>query len=208
MDPTLVSSATVRSDTGALIPMATTGPTWLEGTRVTARANKYDLEDASYSWQSVTVSGTNVVDAGRQDFTPAPTAAVTVVGQFHDLTVVGIRRAAGPRRRRPGGHHPPRWHGPGRSRWTATTRQSSRTCPGAPIKRRSPREHRSSGTTRSGSPVTSRCRAPVISPVDIAILGGSLMVFALGLVLIGRRHLRRRLVAPFRPAALAEAEAR
>ena len=35
------------------------------------------------------IAGSNVVDAGRQSFTPATNPDITVHGQFHDLTVTG-----------------------------------------------------------------------------------------------------------------------
>jgi len=207
IDPTTVTSATVRSDSGALIPMTATGPTWLEGTRVVARGNQYDLEDVSYSWQNVTVSGSNVVDAGRQNFTPAQSAAVTVAGQFHDLTIAGfdailghgadgqavITLPDGSVRELPlGRDHPAVFAHLPRGTYEATISA------GASIVG----DHQ----VRLSRDVT--LRAPVISPIDIVILGGSVVVVALGLLLIGRRQLRRRLVSPFRPATLVDAEAR
>ena len=90
IDAGQVSAATARSDTGEIVTIAPTGTTWLEGIRVTSRPNApIELQDVAYSWQSVVVAGTNVVDAGRQSFTPATNPDVTVQGQFHDLTVTG-----------------------------------------------------------------------------------------------------------------------
>jgi len=206
IDPAMVTSATVRSDTGAVLPIATAGPTWLEAIRP-SRGNKYEVENVSYSWQSMTISGTNVVDAGRQSFTPAQTPDVTVVGQFHDLTVVGYDALLG--------------HGAGE--------QAVLTLPDGTV-RAAPLDgdhgvvfpHLPRGTYQvtitAGASIVGdhqvrlsrdvTLRAPVISAVDIAILAGSLVLVAVGLVIIGRRHLARRLVAPFRPEALAEVEVR
>ena len=205
VDPSAVSSATARSDTGAVVSLAPTGPTWLEGTRVTARSNKYELENVTYSWQSVVVSGTNVVDAGQQSFTPATNADVTGVGQFHDLTVAGydalLGRGAGEQAvitlpdgtvrsaRLDSAHSAVFPHLP-RGTYQATVTAGASVVGGQQV--------------RLSRDIT--VRTPVISPIDIAILLGLIVLVAGGLILVGHRQVRRRLLAPFRPADPAEVE--
>lgn len=82
-----ISAVKIKSDGGQLLDLPTAAPIWLDGTLPTYRKSTLVESDVSYSLQSVIVSGTNIVDAGRQKFTPAKAATVTFTGQFHDLTV-------------------------------------------------------------------------------------------------------------------------
>jgi len=205
IDPSEISSAAARSDTGAVVSLAPSGPTWLEGTRVTARSNKYELQNVTYSWQSVVVSGTNVVDAGRQSFTPATNADVTGVGQFHDLTVAGYDAVLG----RGAGEQAVITLPDGTVRSARLDSAHSAVFPHLP--RGTYRATVTAGASVVGDQQVrlSRditVRATVISPIDIAILLGLLVLVAGGLILVGRRHVRRRLLAPFRPADPAEVE--
>jgi hypothetical protein len=205
IDPSEISSAAARSDTGAVVSLAPSGPTWLEGTRVTARSNKYELQNVTYSWQSVVVSGTNVVDAGRQSFTPATNADVTGVGQFHDLTVAGYDAVLG----RGAGEQAVITLPDGTVRSARLDSAHSAVFPHLP--RGTYRATVTAGASVVGDQQVrlSRditVRATVISPIDIAILLGLLVLVAGGLILVGRRHVRRRLLAPFRPADPAELE--
>jgi hypothetical protein len=205
IDPGEVSSATARSDTGAVVSLAPSGPTWLEGTRVTARSSKYELQNVTYSWQSVLVSGTNVVDAGRQSFTPATNADVTGIGQFHDLTVAGYDALFG----RGAGEQAVITLPDGTVRSTRLDGAHSAVFPHLP------RGTYQATVTAGASVVGAQqvrlsrditVRALVISPADIAILLGSLVLIAGGLILVGHRRVRRRLLAPFRPSDPAHVE--
>jgi hypothetical protein len=87
LDLTRVSSVTLRSDSGELLTLPTSGPVWLAGQVPEYRDSTMVGNDVSYSLQSIMMNGTNIVDAGRQRFTPASATAVTFIGQLHTLTI-------------------------------------------------------------------------------------------------------------------------
>jgi hypothetical protein len=87
VDPSRISSVTVRTDTGTVVPMPAVGTIWLDGTLPRYRGSSLDIREASYSVQTVMVSGTNTVDVGQQTFRPAKTSEVVVTAKFFDLTV-------------------------------------------------------------------------------------------------------------------------
>jgi hypothetical protein len=89
LDPTLVSAITARSDSGQLVNLPLTGPTWLDGVRPAYHHSTLSAEPVTYSLQSVMVRGTNVVDAGRQSFAPSVTSNPTFTTQFHNLKITG-----------------------------------------------------------------------------------------------------------------------
>lgn len=199
IDPGQVSSATARSDTGAVIPIASSGPTWVESTRVVYHSNTLEMQDASYSWQSVVVSGTNVVDVGRQSFTPSSTPVVTVVGQYYDLTVSGYDAMLG--------------HGAGDEVLVTFPDGEVRTAPlngdhsatFGHLPRGTYQVTVNAGSSIVGSHQVRLSRSttlnvPIISAADIAIVAGSVISLAIGLVLVGRKNIRRRVTAPFRAA--------
>ena len=193
IDPGLVSSATARSDTGAVVPIASSGPTWVESTRVVYHSNTLEMQDASYSWQSVVVSGTNVVDVGRQSFTPSSTPVITVVGEYYDLTVSGydagdealVTFPDGEVRTAPldGDHSATFGHLP-RGTYQVTVNAGSSIV----------------GSHQVRLSRSTTLNVPIISAVDIAIVAGSVLSLGIGLVLVGRKSIRRRVIAPFRAA--------
>jgi len=77
----------VKSDSGQLVDFPKNGTIWLDGTLPTYRKSELVESDVTYSLQSVMMGGTNIVDAGRQRFSPAKSSTVTFTGQFFDLTV-------------------------------------------------------------------------------------------------------------------------
>jgi hypothetical protein len=89
LDPADVSSITARSDTGAMVSLPLTTPTWLDGFQPVFHHSVLSVRPVSYSLQSVIVRGTNVVDAGRQTFTPTTTVNPTFTTQFHNLVITG-----------------------------------------------------------------------------------------------------------------------
>jgi hypothetical protein len=89
LDPALVSSITARSDSGAMVSLPLTTATWLDGFQPVFHHSVLSVKPVSYSLQSVIVRGTNVVDAGRQTFTPTTTVNPTFTTQFHDLVITG-----------------------------------------------------------------------------------------------------------------------
>ncbi|HKT04200.1 MAG TPA: hypothetical protein VJT31_32145 [Rugosimonospora sp.] len=87
LDLSRVSAVTVKSDTGRILPLPTTGAVWLDGITPEYRRSALVESTVYYSVQALTMSGTNIVDAGKQRFTPAQGQRVTVTGQLHDLTI-------------------------------------------------------------------------------------------------------------------------
>jgi hypothetical protein len=87
IDPSRISAVTVRTETGTVETMPTVGTRWFDAIVPLYRGSVLDTRDASYSIQSVMVSGTNTVDVGQQTFTPAKTSEVVVTTKFFDLTV-------------------------------------------------------------------------------------------------------------------------
>jgi hypothetical protein len=84
-----VTRATVRSDTGDVMNIPSAGSVWLPETRIVSKSNKLSVVNVRYTWQSVIVSGTSVLDSGRQSFVPAKSPMITATGRFHDLTING-----------------------------------------------------------------------------------------------------------------------
>jgi hypothetical protein len=80
---------TARSENGSIVNLPLTSPTWLDAMRPSFHHSVLSAEPVTYSLQTVMVRGTNVVDAGRQTFTPAATVNPTFTTQFHDLVITG-----------------------------------------------------------------------------------------------------------------------
>jgi hypothetical protein len=190
--PEQVTAAVARSDTGGLFPIAPQGHTWLDSRRVVYRGGVLSREAVSYSWQNVTVGGTNVVDAGRQTFQPAARPDVTVAGQFYDLTVRGYDALLRT--------------GAGTAAVVTTPDGSIRThnldTAHQVTLRDLPRGVYSVALEAGGSVVAARevrlsrdlvVDVAAISTTDMAIVGGAGLTVAVGLLLAGRRSLRRRL---------------
>src|SRR5439155_14142918 len=81
------SSVTVKSDTGQAVPLPKTGEIWLDGTTPQYRKSTLVESTVYYSVQSLVMGGSDIVDAGKQRFTPASGPSVTVTGQLHDLSI-------------------------------------------------------------------------------------------------------------------------
>jgi hypothetical protein len=206
IDAARVSAATARSDNGEIVTIAPTGTSWLDSVRVNYRPNApIALQDVAYTWQSVVIAGSNVVDAGRQSFTPATNPDITVQGQFHDLTVTGYDALLG----------------------YATGTDAVVTFPDgtvlakpldsndAAVFPRLPRGTYRAQVTAGWSIVAnqqvrlsreSTVSVPVISPYDMAIVLGSITATALGLLLIGRKKTRQRIFGQDRRTRMTEIE--
>jgi hypothetical protein len=89
LDPADVQSIVARSDNGSMVNLPLTSPTWLDATRPAFHHSIMSAEPVTYSLQTVMVRGTNVVDAGRQTFTPTTTVNPTFTTQFYDLVITG-----------------------------------------------------------------------------------------------------------------------
>jgi hypothetical protein len=89
LNPAEVNSVVARSDNGSMVDLPLTSPTWLDAERPSFHHSILSAEPVTYSLQTVMVRGTNVVDAGRQTFTPTTTANPTFTTQFYDLVITG-----------------------------------------------------------------------------------------------------------------------
>jgi hypothetical protein len=206
VDPREVSSATARSETGAIVEIAPTGTTWLQGIRVDQRQGwPLELRHLSYTWQTVLIAGSNVVDTGRQSFIPADNPNITAEGHFHDLTISGhdalLRYPAGARAiiTFPDGSlrsavmdndHPAVFAHLPRGTYQARVEAGSSIV----------------ATQQIRLSRDSTLSVAVIGPFDIAILVGGVSAVAAALVLIGRRNARTRIAAPVPPPTAAQAE--
>ncbi len=206
IDAGQVSAATARSDTGEIVKIAPTGTSWLDSVRVNYRPNApIELQNVSYTWHSVMIAGSNVVDAGRQSFTPATNPDITVQGQFHDLTVTGYDALLG--------------YGTGADAVITFPDGTIQTKPlgtnDAAVFARLPRGTYKAQVTAGSSIVASQqlrlsrestVSVPVISPLDVAIVLGSITLVALALVLIGRKKTRHRVLGQVRQRKMTKAE--
>src|SRR5258706_148824 len=77
----------VRSTQREMLDFPQDGTIWLTGSVPTYRSSSVVVNDGSYSLQSVVVNGANIVDSGRQRFTPVKAPTVAFTGQLHNLTV-------------------------------------------------------------------------------------------------------------------------
>ena len=78
---------TVRSDTGLAAKLNPAGSTWLTCQTPIYRGSTIISQPLKYSVQSVETSGTNVVQAGRDQFEPVTNASPAIVGYFYDLRI-------------------------------------------------------------------------------------------------------------------------
>ncbi|MGS0687634.1 hypothetical protein ACVBEQ_21160 [Nakamurella sp. GG22] len=197
VDPARVSAVTARSSTGATVTVSPTGKTWLESNRVIYRSSvDLQVEELSYSWQSVLVDGSNVIDSGRQSFIPAETTAPTVEGQFHDLTVSA---------------HDALFGFPTGTEVVLTFPDGSVQVAPMADSGTAVFSHIPRGTyqavVRAGPAIINSehlrlsrdvtVAVPVISILDLAVLTVALAFIAIGVLLIGRRTLRSKILRPF-----------
>lgn len=206
VDQDRVSAATARSSTGATVTISPTGKTWLESSQVIYRSSvDLEVETPSYSWQSVIVDGSNIIDSGRQSFTPAQTTAPTVQGQFHDLTVTAHDALFGS----PAGAEVVLTFPDGSVR--STPMGETRTAVFSHIPRGTYQAVVHAGPAivntqhlRLSRDIT--VAVPVISILDIAVLITVLALVSVGLLLIGRKTLRRRVLSSFTVLRAAKAD--
>lgn len=201
-----VSAATARSSTGATVDISPTGRTWLESNHVIYRSSvDLEVEKPSYSWQSVVVSGSNIIDSGRQSFTPAETTTPMVQGQFHDLTVTAHDALFGS----PAGVEVVLTFPDGSTQ--STPMGESRTAVFSHLPRGSYQ-----AVVRAGPAIvnTQHLRlsrditvaVPVISILDIAVLVTVATLIGVGMLLIGRKTFRRKVLKPLTVLRAAKAD--
>ena len=197
VDAGRVSVTEVKSSTGKVLDLPPNGTAWLDASLPVYRKSVLSSSDVSYSLQSVVIDGTNVVDAGRQRFSPAESRTVTFTGQFYDLTV-GAHDALFKNRlgtkaviTKPDGTRHVVPFGPDRS---VTVAHLPRGTYGVDVEVRS-------GTVFADQIVLSRTRAVdllAVSVRDQALVACAVLLAAVGLLLVGRAHWRRFLFAPGR----------
>ena len=176
-------------------------PRWLYSRRVSSIGGRLVLKDVGYALQRVTVLGADVVNAGQQTFSPERDRAVSFSLAFFTLTIRGedalFGSATGSRARLvlPNGDVR-----------TLVLRDGRAVVPALP--RGSYRITLEGGGFPIAEPLllsrTQVAVVPVVTYLDIVAVGGTLLVLAVGLLLLGRPYLARRagarLAAHARPA--------
>jgi hypothetical protein len=143
----------------------------------------------------MTVDGTNVVDAGKQRFQPSKGGDVTFTGQFHDLTITAHDALSNGRVATTAVVTAP----DGRVRTVPFGRDHTATVSGLPRGNYVVDVKGADGVVFTEQFTLSRDKSVdvmVASVRDLALTASFGLVFVLGLLLAGRRHLRRRLRAP------------
>lgn len=188
-----VSDVTVKNDAGQLQRLPKDGTIWLDGTVPGYRKSQLVEDPVYYSVQTLMMSGTNIVDSGKQRFTPADAPSVTVTGQLHDLTVTARDVLFGT---------------PLGTRAVVTGPDGAvETVPfdatHTAVLRNMPRGgyHVSVAGVRGlaldeqvGLSRDQALQMAVVSPGDLAAVGGALLLVATVLLFVGRRWLRRPFV--------------
>jgi len=197
-----ISQAVARSDTGAEVAIKPDVPVWLGETKVTYRNGSLSASKVTYAWQKVVVKGSNIVDAGKQTFTPATQPEVKVVGQFHDLTVAGSDAVFGSA----AGTAATLTYPDGTTETSAVSGDQQVRFNHLPrgtyqVKLDAGSAIVANHNVRLSKNVT--VSVPVISVADIALVVGAALLVMLGVVLAGRRHLVTRWIAPLKTRRLA-----
>ena len=195
--PTEVDSVVARSDNGSMVNLPLTSPTWLDATRPVYHHSILSAEPVTYSLQTVMVRGTNVVDAGRQTFTPTTTVNPTFTTQFYDLVITG--------------HDAIFKSGLGTSATVTFPDGGKLTVPlnaehTAKLSNLPRGNYKVTldagraivGVQQFGLSKDKTADLIVISAVDLAILVGVLLIVAIALLVIGRQYWRRLLTLPRR----------
>ncbi|MBO1330985.1 hypothetical protein [Streptomyces sp. VRA16 Mangrove soil] len=189
-----IPRVTLRADTGATVRVTVGRPVWLDGLLPVYRKSVLTVRRVRYALVDAAAYGANTVDSGRQRFVPARGAAeVVFTTPFHDLSVSGRDAVFGSHAGRrvrvvlPDGSV--REVGFGTDR-TAVVRD-------LPHGRYDIEITGAQGLGARQSVRLSRdqaVRVRVVSRADLLLAGGALLVFAGGLLGVGRllRHRLRR----------------
>jgi hypothetical protein len=163
-------------------------PRWFFSRRATSIRGQVKLKDVDYAVERVTVLGSNVVNAGQQTVSPEHDRAVRLQLAFFTLTVRGEDALFGSSE----GTH-------ARLELPNGAVRELTLVDGAAVVRSLPRgSYRITldGAYRIPQPlVLSRSQVavvPVVTYLDISVVGGGLLALALGLLLVGRPYLARR----------------
>jgi hypothetical protein len=167
-------------------------PRWLFARRVSLVRGRIVVKNIDYALQRVTVLGSDVVHAGQQSFTPAKQRSVTFTLGFYTLTIRGEDALFG----------------------SSVSGRARLELPNGSVRMLSlvngqatlaslPRGNYSitlkGGAYSFSQPlVLSRAQVavvPLVTYLDVLVVGGGLLVVAIGLVLVGRPYLARRAAA-------------
>jgi hypothetical protein len=164
-------------------------PRWLFARRVSLVRGRIVVKKIDYALQRVTVLGSDVVHAGQQTFTPATQRSVRFTLGFYTLTVRGEDALFGSsvsgraRLELPNGSV---------RMLTLVNGQTSL----ASLPRGNYSITLKGGAYSFSQPlVLSRAQVavvPLVTYLDVLVVGGGLLVLAIGLVLVGRPYLARR----------------
>ena len=164
-------------------------PRWLFSRRVGSIRGRLVLKDVGYTLQRVTVLGADVVNAGQQTFAPERERAVKFALAFFTLTIRGEDALFG----------------------SSTGSRASLELPNGDVRKLAlvngravipslPRGSYRITLEGGGYPLAaplllSRSQVavvPVVTYLDLVVIGGGLLVLAVGLLLVGRPYLARR----------------
>jgi hypothetical protein len=187
-----ISAVKIKSDAGQVLDFPKNGTIWLDGTLPAYRKSELVENDIVYSLQSVVLGGTNIVDAGRQKFSPAKSPTVTFTGQFYDLTV----RAHDAMFSSNTGSQAKVTYPDGRVRSVPLGSSGTATLQGLPRGQYKVTITGGGGVVLAEVFVLSRDKeldVAVVTLLDVAAIGLVLLLVAAGLLLVGRVRLRRYL---------------
>ena len=186
-----VERVVLRSNSGEVRVIRTNlgRPHWFYSRRVTSLHGRVKLKDVDYAVERVIVLGSDVVNAGQQTFSPEHDRTVRLQLAFFTLTVRGEDALFGSSQ----GTHA-RLELPNGDVRDLTLVHGAAVVKSLP--RGSYRITLTDGVYRIPQPlVLSRSQVavvPVVTYLDIFVVGGGLLALALGLLLVGRPYLARR----------------
>jgi hypothetical protein len=203
LDLSRVSAITLKSDAGQVVPLPALGTAaaaaglWLDSVRPTFHNSALTAQPASYSLQSVIVSGANVVDSGRQTFKPSLDSSPTFSTLFYNLTISGHDALFGSST----GTSATVTYPDGTKHTVRLDAHHTATLMNLP--RGTYKVHLRAGRAIVANDqfVLSKDKAAdeaVISGLDLVVLGVGFLLVAVALLLLGRIHWRNRLVRRFR----------
>lgn len=196
IDARLISQVTIRSDTGQQLNLAPGRTSWLGCLQPSYRDSAIVTRALAYSVQSIIFAGTNIVYGGVQRFQPGIMPQPILVGYFHDLTITA---------------HDSLFGGPTGTEAVVTTpsgavRQISLGPSHAATMSNLPQGDYEVNI-RAGDAIISserfrlsrdkRVDLTAVSPLDLAAVGGTVVIAGLGLPLLSRTR-RQRLRGLFR----------
>jgi hypothetical protein len=196
IDARLISRVTIRSDAGQELSLAPDRASWLGCLQPSYRDSAIVGRPLAYSVQSIVFAGTNIVYGGIQRFQPGRTPQPILVGYFHDLTITA---------------HDALFGGPVGTEAAVTTPSGvvrqislgpahSATMTDLPLgdyQVNIRARHAIISSDRFRLSRDKRVDLAAVTLLDIAAVGGTVVIVALGLPLLSRTR-RRRLRGLFR----------